>query len=113
MWFVVFGLFFIIVIIFGNFMVVYLVIMKFWLYNISNWFVVFFVLVDLFVGLIYFLGICVLRFGKEFFINYIGVWFKVSYIFVYLLFVNLCVLIVDRYIVIMMFLKYIIFMLLC
>ena len=110
MWFVALGSLFTIVIILGNSMVVYLVITKPRLHNTSNLFVVSLALADLFVGLTYFPGICASRFVKEFPINHTGVWFKVSYTFVYLSSANLCVLTADRYIAITMPLKYTIFM---
>ena len=110
MWFAVLGSLFTIVTILGNSMVVYLVITKPRLHNTSNWFVVSLALADLFVGLTYFPGICASRSGKEFPIDHTGVWFKVSYTFVYLSSANLCVLTADKYIAITMPLKYTIFM---
>ena len=110
MWFSAFGWLFTTVSILGNSAVVCLVITKPRLHTPANWFVLSLAVADLFVGLTYFPGIFISKFLKEFSIDHTGLWFKLSYTFLYLSSANLCALTADRYMAITKPLGYTIFL---
>lgn len=111
MWFWICGWFLVVLIVIGNGLVIYLVVIRFCFYIIVNWFILFLVVVDLCCGLLFFFlmfGVMLGFYMIDFI--YVGVYFKVSFIFFYCLNVSVCVMIVDCFIVIIKFFRYVFLM---
>ena len=112
MWFFILGWFFTVVAILGNALVMYLIITRARLRVAANWFVLSLALADLCVGLTYFppLFISSSSSFQELPIDHTGLWFKITYTFLYSSSTNLCALTADRFLAITMPLKYTVFM---
>ena len=112
MWFFILGWLLTVVAILGNALVTYLIITRARLRVTANWFVLSLALADLCVGLTYFppLFISSSSSFQELPINHTGLWFKITYTFLYSSSTNLCALTADRFLAITMPLKYTVFM---
>ena len=112
MWFFILGWFFTVAAILGNALLCYLIITRARLRVTANWFVLSLALADLCVGLTYFppLFISSSSSFQELPIDHTGLWFKITYTFLYSSSTNLCALTADRFLAITMPLKYTVFM---
>ena len=110
MWFFILGWFFTVVSIFGNALVMYLIVPKARLRVTANWFVLSLALADLCVGFTYFPLLFISSYLQELPIDHTGLWFKLSHTFLYSSSTNLCALTADRFLAITMPLKYTVFM---
>ena len=111
MWFFILGWFFTVVSIFGNALVMYLIVPKARLRVTANWFVLSLALADLCVGFTYFPLLFISSYLQELPIDHTGLWFKLSHTFLYSSSTNLCALTADRFLAITMPLKHTVFML--
>ena len=112
MWFFILGWFFTVAAILGNALLCYLIITRARLRVTANWFVLSLALADLCVGLTYFPPLFISRSSsfQELPIDHTGLWFKITYTFLYSSSTNLCALTADRFLAITMPLKYTVFM---
>lgn len=110
LWFYIFGWFFSVFVIFGNIMVVFIILLRIWLYILLNWFVLLFVVVDFVVGFIFFL---IIFFCGKFIFCESDWGYDIVVLVIYFFVFNLCVMIVDCYIVIIKFLRYVMWMIFC
>lgn len=106
MWFWILGWFFIILALLGNSLVVFLVTFKRNLRTKTNWFIVSLAVADFFAALAFFPPRYISNFYYEIDLTHAGLWYKICFTFLYSSTTNLCVLTVDRYIAIVLPLKY-------
>ena len=106
MWFFILGWFFTVVSIFGNALVMYLIVPKARLRVTANWFVLSLALADLCVGFTYFPLLFISSYLQLLPIDHTGLWFKLSHTFLSSSSTNLCALTADRFLAITMPLKY-------
>ena len=107
MWFWILGWFFTVLALLGNGLVVFLVISKrSLLHTTTNWFIVSLAVADFFAALAFLPPRYISNFYYNIDLSHAGLWYKICFTFMYCSTTNLCVLTVDRYIAVVMPLKY-------
>lgn len=106
MWFWILGWFFTILALLGNGLVVFLVISKRSLRTTTNWCIVSLAVADFFAALAILPPRYISNFYHEIDLTHAGLWYKICFSFMYSSTTNLCVLTVDRFIAVVLPLKY-------